>query len=202
MRAVRRIRGRIVPEAAGHWRELSRDFTRGQRILLAVVVLCIPLVFAAPFVGFIPFRPFTFYGYLTDPPEQALCPSESVRVEVERKVENPLFGKVEEVEVETKWVARDGRLTPTVEETLPLDPVPRGKYPSRILRTAPRDPGEWGIGSKLTVRGSVLGFDRTQIIETTTEPLVRVLEIDDPECTQTTGTREAKEPDAGFDTGA
>lgn len=156
------------------------EFNRAQKVLLGVMAGCVVLVFVSLAAGLIPFEPMRFYGYSAEP--GVSCPGEEVRTVVDTEVREPPLGRVGRLEVATSWEATDGRLTPTVEDEMGLEPWKRRERESRILRTAPRDPGEWKIQSTLTVTGSVLGFGRTQELEVESGPLLTVLGADDPRC--------------------
>lgn len=169
---------RHVRHVVAFWRELAA----AQRVLLAMLFVSLLLVLLIPLVGLIPFTPYRFYGYSVPPGGNEVCPLTPVRVFVERKTERPLFGSVKSIDVETSWKSSDGLITPVVKGTLPLSPHPRKKVPSRLLRSAPRIPGEWMIDSTFHIHGMVLGFERTQEMRWTSEPLITVLSPEDPRC--------------------
>ncbi len=111
-----------------------------------------------------------------------VCPFDPLDTLIDSKLEEPLFGSLGKIDVETSWVSKDGRAAPIADHTVEIEPYSRMTVKSPVLRLAPRDMGIWAIEASYTPHGKVLGIRRSDFLERRSDYILRVLDEDSPEC--------------------
>ena len=151
----------------------------------------VPLVVVLAMVGvtvltLLPFKPFTFYGYVDVPDE--VCAGELMLLQVEREVAEGY--DVEEIRVTSQWLPVDDPKNPVTvnEATAPLSPQPRNVTDSSSTRNAPPTPGDYYPAAELRVKGYLFGFfPRNQQTQTVGDKAVTVLPASTEGCPPGTG---------------
>ncbi len=134
-----------------------------------------------------PYSPMTVYSYEAEVSEA--CAGVPVTAYIEYEIREG--ARVSRLEVEPDWIAVDvpgvaeGFVSVGGEGVIPGEGLETG-YPARVrssvLRVAPLQPGEWLVGGELTLRTSVYGLPRVQVLSPTAKEPITVLPADDPKC--------------------
>lgn len=157
------------------------------RLAVGGIGLLAVLAFVVGILLLWPYSPMTVYAYEADVSEA--CVGMPVTVYIEYEIREG--ARVSRLEVEPDWIAVDvpgvtqGFVSIGGEGAIPGDGLETG-YPaqvrSSVLRVAPLQPGEWLVAGELTLRTSIYGIPRVQVLRPTAKEPITILHADDPKC--------------------